>query len=328
MSSRRPRTRGPPAQLVRSSLRRRDLRGAHLLLAARDRGGRDHRAPAAQHRPAHLRGRSPHGVPARDLRVRALRASRASSSGPSCTASPSTTPSSRASATCASTRWRRTFRPSLSPARARALRSLDRDELERLPRAHGAADAGDAAAALRAVAAAGAQVGRLRAQRRARGGEEGDRDGPLRDSDRLSHGDGLHGLGSRAAPPAAHGQGRRRARRGRRRRRAHGRRGVADRSVLLRAGGRTRARGAGREPAFGGGRRRRRRRRGLRQVPRRPHGAARRPRPALAAGDRGRGAPRARTPRSLRRRGARAGRSIPRRTPIGSRRSTSRRTRR
>ena len=72
VARRRRRTRGPAAQLVRAALRRRDRRRAHLLLAARDRRRRDHRAPAPQHRPAHLRGRPPHGVPARDLRVRAL----------------------------------------------------------------------------------------------------------------------------------------------------------------------------------------------------------------------------------------------------------------
>ena len=67
--------RGPEVRLrsaTANPVRRRDRGGAHLLLAARDRAGRDHRAPAPQHRSAHLRRRTSHGVPARDLRVRAL----------------------------------------------------------------------------------------------------------------------------------------------------------------------------------------------------------------------------------------------------------------
>ena len=138
---RRPRTRGPPAQLVRSSLRRCDLRGAHLLFAARDRGGRDHRAPAAQHRPPHLRGRPPHRLPARDLRVLALRD--LASAGlvvparlpvlQHGAAEPALRPPRRGGGA-------RTARA--RPARARALRSLHRDELERLPRAHRAAAPG------------------------------------------------------------------------------------------------------------------------------------------------------------------------------------------
>ena len=55
-----------------AALRRRHRRRAHLLLAARRVRRRGHRAPAPQHRPADLRRWTPHRVPARHLRVRAL----------------------------------------------------------------------------------------------------------------------------------------------------------------------------------------------------------------------------------------------------------------
>ncbi len=112
--------RGPSAQLVRASLRRRDRRRPHLLLAARHRGRRDHRSPAPQHRPAHLPGRSPHRVSSTRPSSSRCRGSRASSCGASCTPSRSTTPSSRASATCGSTRSRAHVPPALG-ARERAV---------------------------------------------------------------------------------------------------------------------------------------------------------------------------------------------------------------
>ena len=71
---------------------------------------RGHRRPAPPDRPADLRRRSPYGVPARDLRVRAVGDLAPARLVLPARLSRSTTPSSRASATCASTRWRPTFR--------------------------------------------------------------------------------------------------------------------------------------------------------------------------------------------------------------------------
>ena len=135
----RRRTAGPAAQLVRAALRRRDRRRAHLLLAARHRGAT--RSPIAS---AATSVRSPsRAVTTRCTSTRPSssrsRASRASSCGASCTPSRSTTPSSRASATCGSTRSRAHVPPALGgEARAR-LRGGGRARLGGLSRADRAA---------------------------------------------------------------------------------------------------------------------------------------------------------------------------------------------
>ena len=87
----------------------------------------------------------------------------------------------------------------------------------------------------RAAAPDAQRLGQAAQEGRARGGEEGDRDGALRDPDRRLHLDGAHGLGHRAAPPAPDDADGRRAVRDARGDRGDGRAGEGDRPGLLRS---------------------------------------------------------------------------------------------
>ena len=209
----RRRTGGPPPQLVRASLRRRDRGGPHLLLAARHRGRRGHREAAAEHRPADLRRRTPHGVPARDVRVRAL-----GRLAPARVVLPprlpvlqhrAAEPALRAPRRGAGGRAARARRRG-----ARGVRGGRRAGVVGLRRARAPARArhrwasspssGGCASASRAPSG-----GACAARRRS-----ADRDRALRDPDREPHGDGLHGLGHHPPPALAHGGDLRRAERG------------------------------------------------------------------------------------------------------------------
>ena len=114
-------------------------------------------------------------------------------------------------------------------------------------------------------------------RRRARSGEEGDRDGALRHSDRRLHVDGAHGVGSRAASPAPDAERRRHAVRSAAGHRPDGRSRQRGGSAVLREG-RSRHAGVRRSCRKRGFPRPARRRRRLRHRVRSPPG-----RPRLAA---------------------------------------------
>ena len=185
-------------------------------------------APAQPHRAAHLRRRTPHRLPARDLRVRAL-----GRLAPARLVLPARLPVLQHRAAEPALRAaRRGARARAARARRRGARACTRPAIERAWRAYReltrAARAGDASAIL-------SELWRLKERQsrafgksvRARGREEGDRDRALRDPDRLPHGDGLHGLGPHAAPAAPHGRGLRRPAGGAPRGRPDGGRGAS-----------------------------------------------------------------------------------------------------
>ena len=242
--------------------------------------GRGDAVAARVDRPAHLRGRPPHGLAARALRVRARERQ-----PPVRVDVPALAPLLQLRAVQPALRAARRGRGRYVPeglareARAvyegaiesawesyRRLTELLKDDTQRILADAAAPDA----ERLREAAEEGG----------ARGGEEGDRDRPLRDPGRGLHLDGAHGLGHRAAPPAPDDAHRRRAARDPRGGRGDGRPREASStppSSSASARGRWPRTRWSRPacPRLGGGRRRRGR--APRRAARRAHLAARRP---------------------------------------------------
>ena len=181
----RPRHRRPeghPAQRPGRALRRRDRRRAHLLLAARHRHRRGHRQAARLDRPADLRRRPPHRLPARALRVRArehlaaVRVERAAR-----------LPVLQLGAVEPALRQAEGAARLRAAARRRGLAGLragGADGVGPLRRAVGAAQGRRLGDPEGAALPAADQQRRAPQGGRARGREEGDRDRPLRHSDR------------------------------------------------------------------------------------------------------------------------------------------------
>ena len=212
-----------------AAVRRGDRRRAHLP-AARDRRRRI-TATSADDRPADVRGRAPHGVAARALRVRARERQ-----PPVRVVVPALHPFY--------TQWEQSLAAFRAPRRgAGALPSLG-GEAERLRgRDRGAWDSYRRLTELEgrhpphpggAAAPDAERLGEAAQEGRARGREEGDRDRPLRDPDRRLHVDGAHAQRDRAAPALSDDAHRRRAGGDARGRRGDGGAREGARSGLLR----------------------------------------------------------------------------------------------